>query len=548
MEILIPVVVVVALVFGILGSWIAGQKRKDGGEGFILGLIFGPIGVIIEAVLPTPAQTPPSAPAAELTNEEQDRVQEQRRKQAAQEQAKQLAAARELEEWRKARIEQMRSENEERARRWREAKAIFVRSQKALWREIPDWAKMTAVGLLIGLVVCTPLFIFWPNPLTPPPDGEPVTSKPQRVVAHPPPAVASQLVRSQPATSSERVQSRVANKVTISASDKFPPTWNPSTLPPLFVPRFKVGDRVVLYNMGSDSVLVAKDADTMKQFYVVSEEARQQFARDGRLFFIPLGSLGEVTEIDRKGVMGSICYGVRSLQDPSRVVFVSHLDVIPASKELEDIPDREERVRYLERHPDSDQAMIQQGVKRADEPIADTRPEPEEPDERITLSILSQSDVKPRITYDKFDDVTVISTVLGKIPGCDAKKSDITLIISHPGKQPKRFDNGWLQVTFSRSDESFEWNDDILKEVKMMCGDAHIPTLLPATYWSKAYPAINTCTETFSLSINLKKSKELLKTNKDWDVRIDYDDPFVLDAKYRAKMLAFIKFLEEGKG
>ena len=53
MEILIPIVVVVALAFATLGAWIASQKNRDGGEGFILGLLFGPVGVIIEAVLPT---------------------------------------------------------------------------------------------------------------------------------------------------------------------------------------------------------------------------------------------------------------------------------------------------------------------------------------------------------------------------------------------------------------------------------------------------------------------------------------------------------------
>lgn len=164
------------------------------------------------------------------------------------------------------------------------------------------------------------------------------------------------------------------------------------------------------------------------------------------------------------------------------------------------------------------------------------------------ISLVSQTLDKPEVKYDKFDDVTVISTVLGKIPGCDAKKSDITLIISHEGKNPQKFDNGWLIVSFSRSDESFEWKDDTLHEVKMMCGDDYIPMFMKATYWSQSYPAINTCTEQFTVEINLKKAKEFLKTNKDWDVRIDFDDPFVLDAKYRAKVLAFIRFLEEGGG
>ena len=157
-----------------------------------------------------------------------------------------------------------------------------------------------------------------------------------------------------------------------------------------------------------------------------------------------------------------------------------------------------------------------------------------------------------RVKYDKFDDQTVISTNLGKIPGCDAKKSDIMLIVSHEGRNAKKFTDAMLLVVLSRSDEDFAWKDDTIHEVQMMCGDDHIPIFnlsgAPpyARYESKTYGA--TCTETFFVDLNLRKSKEFLKTNKDWEVRIDFDDPFVLGAKHRAKMLSFIRFLEEGGG
>src|SRR4051812_44233882 len=49
------VVLVLAIIFGGLGAWIAGQKGRAGGEGFALGLIFGPLGVLITALLPTVA-------------------------------------------------------------------------------------------------------------------------------------------------------------------------------------------------------------------------------------------------------------------------------------------------------------------------------------------------------------------------------------------------------------------------------------------------------------------------------------------------------------
>lgn len=57
MELLI-VVVVTAVVGGGVGSWIAAQKRRNEVEGAVLGALFGPIGWIIEAVLPTKERAP----------------------------------------------------------------------------------------------------------------------------------------------------------------------------------------------------------------------------------------------------------------------------------------------------------------------------------------------------------------------------------------------------------------------------------------------------------------------------------------------------------
>lgn len=42
-----------ALIFGGLGLYIAGEKGRSGAEGFALGCLFGPVGAIIEALLPT---------------------------------------------------------------------------------------------------------------------------------------------------------------------------------------------------------------------------------------------------------------------------------------------------------------------------------------------------------------------------------------------------------------------------------------------------------------------------------------------------------------
>jgi hypothetical protein len=48
--------------------------------------------------------------------------------------------------------------------------------------------------------------------------------------------------------------------------------------------------------------------------------------------------------------------------------------------------------------------------------------------------------------------------------------------------------------------------------------------------------------------MNLKKIEEFLEKKRDWEIKIDFDDPFVLDAKTRKKMLEYVRFLEEGKG
>lgn len=51
MEWLLPVALIL-LAHGALGSWVASQKRRSALEGAILGLLFGPLGVLVEALLP----------------------------------------------------------------------------------------------------------------------------------------------------------------------------------------------------------------------------------------------------------------------------------------------------------------------------------------------------------------------------------------------------------------------------------------------------------------------------------------------------------------
>jgi hypothetical protein len=51
-------VLCIGLLFGGLGFYIATQKGRSSGEGFLLGFLFGPLGCLIVALLPTPKSRP----------------------------------------------------------------------------------------------------------------------------------------------------------------------------------------------------------------------------------------------------------------------------------------------------------------------------------------------------------------------------------------------------------------------------------------------------------------------------------------------------------
>ena len=57
--------IIAAIVFGLLGRYIAKQKNRSGAEGFWLGVLFSALGVIIVALLPNKEEKP-----TELGNKE----------------------------------------------------------------------------------------------------------------------------------------------------------------------------------------------------------------------------------------------------------------------------------------------------------------------------------------------------------------------------------------------------------------------------------------------------------------------------------------------
>jgi hypothetical protein len=60
------VVIVLGLIWlasGVLGRYVALQKGRSAGEGFALGFLFGPLGALIEALLPAAPPPPRKARA-----------------------------------------------------------------------------------------------------------------------------------------------------------------------------------------------------------------------------------------------------------------------------------------------------------------------------------------------------------------------------------------------------------------------------------------------------------------------------------------------------
>jgi len=149
------------LMMGALASWIASQKGRSGVEGFVLGVLFGPLGVIVEAVLPSPISLPPAprvhsqAAAGAAPPLSDDEIERMRRREI--ERAKLLARQMEL-----------LRENEEQAFAYRrEVYRRLARSCRYLlllawssvryfllfgwFRDIPDWLQAIALGLVFAI-------------------------------------------------------------------------------------------------------------------------------------------------------------------------------------------------------------------------------------------------------------------------------------------------------------------------------------------------------------------------------------------------------------
>jgi hypothetical protein len=134
-DILAIVIVLGLILWGPLGSWVAAQKGRGGMEGFLLGAVFGPFGVLVEALLPTDGRAlEEGAAAAELA----------RRRDAAY--------------FEQARAESQRRRAELKARRARQA-AFLAGLPGRIWAALGEIGQPIAVALAVTIPVVVGLVI-----------------------------------------------------------------------------------------------------------------------------------------------------------------------------------------------------------------------------------------------------------------------------------------------------------------------------------------------------------------------------------------------------
>jgi hypothetical protein len=159
------------------------------------------------------------------------------------------------------------------------------------------------------------------------------------------------------------------------------------------------------------------------------------------------------------------------------------------------------------------------------------------------FSLLGQVSERPEVEYDKFHHSTHISMNLGKLPG-EKEYSSIAIWAFHHGERPAKLHENrlvYIDIYCSGKGWRFLHNHD----VKMMVEHNHIPVS------GHSYnPEIcgDKCQEHIMVGIRLKAVKEFLAKHTDWEVQIGATDPFNVGSHARAKMLAFVRFLEEGQG
>ncbi|AGA27642.1 hypothetical protein [Singulisphaera acidiphila] len=162
------------IMFALFGSWIASAKGRSSLEGFVIGFLFGPLGCLIEALLPTLAYATPSPFHAVTITPEQaaEAEQEEERRRKYQFDRDMLIAERQakLDAQRDAALELARKQADETRRQaWAWFNRVVIRF--GWFRALPETAQPIVVGLAVALpVICVIVILF--QPVKPEPSNE----------------------------------------------------------------------------------------------------------------------------------------------------------------------------------------------------------------------------------------------------------------------------------------------------------------------------------------------------------------------------------------
>jgi hypothetical protein len=148
-----------------------------------------------------------------------------------------------------------------------------------------------------------------------------------------------------------------------------------------------------------------------------------------------------------------------------------------------------------------------------------------------------------QVKYDEVHDSTHISLSLGKLPD-EVYYSSVAIWAFHHGKPPAKFhENRLVYLDIYRRGKGWRFMSN--HDVNILVRNKHI-TLSGRSY----KPDIDSgyCYEHIVLGIRLKIVKEFLAKRQDWEVRIGATDLFSVGSRTRTRMLAFVRYLSEGRG
>ena len=164
----------------------------------------------------------------------------------------------------------------------------------------------------------------------------------------------------------------------------------------------------------------------------------------------------------------------------------------------------------------------------------------------IALTLGAQITDKPKVFYNKVEDITHIALEFKDVPLRKGSNLSAHLFADHDGDVRKKFAaSDHVRLGFVRWGTKLKWQDD--HDVEILCGPELVPTL-STDYTHLTLKGTTRCTEFLTVHLTLGTLKKFLERDRDRHVTLGADDPFTFDAADRKRMLAFVKFLEEGGG